>query len=285
VEIEPGDTVVFATLDSGWGSTDADSGARRRFDPRDPELDNGHALIGPIAVHGARAGMTLSVAIDELRVGTYGYTSAGGWPAWLNQRLSVDTGETRSLAWTLDPDENTGCDQHGRTVRLRPFLGVIGMPPPEPGIHSTGPPRIWGGNLDCTELLAGTTLFLPIPVDGALLSAGDGHARQGDGEISQLAIECPFERAQLTIGVRDDFVLDTPVAWTPEAWVVLGVGDDLDDAAVRSIEGLLSLLEREHGLERLDALALSSVVADLRVTQLVNGTKGVHAVLRHDAWA
>jgi acetamidase/formamidase len=284
VELEPGDSVGFATLDSGWGSAAGGASTRTRFEPRDPKLDNGHALVGPIAVRGARAGMTLSVRVDELRVGTYGYTDAGGWPAWLNTRLGVDSGGTHSLKWELDPAENTGRDQHGRTVDLHPFLGVIGMPPPEPGVHSTVMPRVWGGNLDCALLVAGTTLFLPVPVDGALLSAGDGHARQGDGEVSQLAIECPLARVRLTLDLRDDFLLKTPVIWTPEAWVVLGLGEDLDDAAVSSVESLLDLMEREYNLERLDALALASVVADLRVTQLVNETKGVHAVLRHNAW-
>ena len=77
------------------------------------------------------------------------------------------------------------------------------MPPPEPGVHPTAPPRRWGGNIDCKELVAGTTLFLPIPVDGALFSAGDGHARQGDGEVSQTAIECPLDRLELTLSVAD----------------------------------------------------------------------------------
>ena len=111
------------------------------------------------------------------------------------------------------------------------------MPPDEPGIHSTAPPRSCGGNIDCKELVAGTTLFLPIPVDGALLSAGDGHAAQGDGEVSQLAIEAPVERAQLTLSVRDDLALRDPIAWTPEAWLTFGFDEDLDEAAAIAIEG------------------------------------------------
>ncbi len=140
-----------------------------------------------------------------------------------------------------------------------------------------------GGNIDCKELVAGTTLFLPIAVDGALLSAGDGHAAQGDGEISQLAIEAPVERARLTISVRDDLPLTTPIAWTPEAWLTFGFDEDLDEAAAIAIDALLELMGRELGLERREALAFASVVADLRVTQLVNGAKGVHAVLPHGA--
>jgi acetamidase/formamidase len=157
------------------------------------------------------------------------------------------------------------------------------MPPPKPGIHPTGPPRAWGGNLDCKELVAGTTLFLPIPVDGALFSAGDGHARQGDGEVSSTAIECPLERAQLSLSLRDDLKLAAPVARTPDSWLAFGLGEDLDEAAANATESMLELMERELGLERRDALALASVVVDLRVTQVVNGVLGVHAVLRDDA--
>ena len=150
-------------------------------------------------------------------------------------------------------------------------------------MHSTTPPRIWGGNIDCKELVAGTTLFLPIPIDGALFSAGDGHARQGDGEVSQTAIECPLERLELTLSVEDGSELNTPIAWTPDAWLTFGFYEDLDEAAAAATDAMLALMRRELDLERVDALALASVVVDLRVTQLVNGVKGVHAVLRHDA--
>jgi acetamidase/formamidase len=159
----------------------------------------------------------------------------------------------------------------------------MGMPPAEPGVHSTSPPRPCGGNLDCTELVEGATLFLPIAVDGALFSAGDGHARQGDGEVCQIAIECPMERVELTLGLRDDLPLTGPVVRTREAWVTLGVDEDLDEAAALAVESMLARMERELSLERRDAYALASVVVDLRVTQVVNGVKGVHAVLRDDA--
>jgi acetamidase/formamidase len=157
------------------------------------------------------------------------------------------------------------------------------MPPPEPGVHATGPPRAWGGNLDCKELVAGTTLYLPVPVDGALFSAGDGHARQGDGEVSSTAIECPLERAELSLTLREDFELRTPLARTRDSWIALGLGGSLDEAAANATDAMLALMERELGLERRDALALASVVVDLRVTQVVNGVLGVHAVLRDDA--
>ena len=183
------------------------------------------------------------------------------------------------LVWELDADAGVARGRGGRELRLSPFLGVLGMPPDEPGVHGTGPPRRSGGNLDCKELVAGATLFLPIPVDGALFSAGDGHALQGDGEVSSTAIECPLERAELTLTVRDDLELSGPVARTERAWLTLGLGESLDEAMADAVGAMLDLLAREHGLERRDALALASLVVDLRVTQVVNGVVGVHAVL------
>lgn len=284
-EVRPGDVIRFATLDAGWGLEPPreDGSQRERFSPLDEELDAGHALIGPVAVLGAVAGQTLAVGIEEVRVGPFGLSVAGGWSTPLNDRLGVGEGESRVLAWELDADGAVGRDREGREVSLAPFLGVLGMPPPQPGIHPTGPPRAWGGNLDCKELVVGTTLFLPIPVDGALFSAGDGHARQGDGEVSSTAIECPLERAQLSLSLRDDFELAAPIARTRDSWLAYGLGESLDEAAGNAVEGLLRLMERELGLERRDALALASVVVDLRITQVVNGVQGVHAVLHDDA--
>jgi acetamidase/formamidase len=279
--VDSGDSIAFACLHAGWrGASNEPFEERRR---KDDELDAGHALIGPVEVRGTRAGQTLEVGIEEVRIGPWGVTEAGGWSTPLNERLGVAGGETAVLEWELDAGGATGRDQQGRTVALRPFLGVIGMPPDEPGIHSTAPPRASGGNIDCKELVAGTTLFLPIPVDRALVSAGDGHAAQGDGEVSQLAIEAPLDRAVLTLSLRDDLELEAPIAWTPEAWLTFGFDEDLDEAAALAIDAMLELMGREHGLERREALALASVVVDLRVTQMVNGVRGIHARLAHDA--
>jgi acetamidase/formamidase len=277
--IDSGDSIAFACLNAGWRGED-----RERFGERRPEgdpLDDGHALVGPVEVREARAGQTLEIRIEEVSIGPWGLTAGGGWHTPLNERLGVDQGDILELNWELDA--GVGRYQDGRSVALSPFLGVIGMPPDEPGVHSTAPPRPCGGNIDCKELVAGTTLFLPISVDGALLSAGDGHAAQGDGEVAQLAIEAPVERAQLTLVVRDDIRLEWPIAWTPDAWLAFGFDEDLDEAAAIAIEGMLDLMGRELGLERREALALASVVVDLRVTQLVNGARGVHARIAHDA--
>jgi acetamidase/formamidase len=200
----------------------------------------------------------------------------------LNERLGLTSGGV-SLEWSLDRDAGLGRDERGHEVDLSPFLGVLGMPPPGPGVHSTVPPRRWGGNIDCKELLAGTRLYLPIPVAGALFSAGDGHARQGDGEVSQIAIECPLERAELKLSVVDDLELESPIAWTNEGWLTFGFDEDLDEAVAIAVDGMLELMGREHGLERAEALALASLVVDVRVTQVVNQVRGAHAVLPHDA--
>jgi acetamidase/formamidase len=255
--VDPGEPVVFQARNAGW-----------YWDP-DDEPDRpqgaGHALEGPFEVRGARAGQTLVVHIEEVTPREWGVTWADGAP----------------FHWRLDGDAWRLSDHR---VPSAPFLGVIGMPPPEPGEHSTIPPRRWGGNIDCKELVAGTTLYLPIPVDGALVMAGDGHGAQGDGEVSGTAIECPLERAQLRFELSD-LELQSPVARIPAdlgggAWLAFGFDEDLGAAADQALATMLDLIERERGMPRALALALSSVAVDLRVTQIVNQVKGVHAVLR-----
>ena len=257
--VDPGDSVAFSVPNAAWRV-----GRNEPFAPRDPELDTGHALAGPIEVRGARAGQVLAVTIDAVVPVTWGVTFGGG----------------NRLDWELEGDVGRA---GGRAVRLAPFLGVLGMPPAEAGVHSTIPPRRCGGNIDCKELVAGTTLYLPIPVDGARFSAGDGHAAQGDGEVSGTAIEAPVA-AQLTLDVREDLELEWPIARVDGAWLTFGFDEHLGRAAKIAVDGMLDLMVREHGLDRNDALAFASVVVDLRVTQVVNQVLGVHAVLRDDAF-
>jgi acetamidase/formamidase len=285
LELDSGESFAFSTLDAGWGLEPprADGSQRDRFEPRDPKLDAGHALIGPVAVRGARAGQVLEVGIDSVRVGPFGLTVAGGWSSFMNDGLDVAEGESAVLAWELDAEAGIGRDRAGREVRLSPFLGVLGMPPDEPGIHPTGPPRFCGGNLDCKELVAGTTLYLPIPVEGALFSAGDGHAAQGDGEVSGTAIETPT-RAQLTLDLLDDLVLEWPIARIDGAWLTFGFDEHLGRAASIAVDGMLALMARELGVTGGDARVLASVGVDLHITQVVNEALGVHAELRDDAF-
>jgi acetamidase/formamidase len=224
--------------------------------------------------------MTLGVHIGNIRPGTWGFTAVGGWPHYINERLGV-ANEGTFLLWTLDPDAMQGHNQYGQSVALRSFLGIMGMPPAASGLHSTVPPRPTGGNLDCKELVAGSILYLPIAVPGGLFSVGDGHARQGDGEVCVTAIECPIESAEVTFSLLPETHLAMPRAHTPLGWITFGLHEDLNEAAIVALEGMVELLGELHGLDRCQALAMASIVVDLRVTQIVNQVKGVHAVLPH----
>lgn len=284
--IDSGDTVQFRTLDAGWGLEPPTSGgaARKKFTPRDPKRDpdSGHALSGPIAIREARAGMTLEIRIDAIEPGEWGFTFAGGWFNDINPRLNIPD-KDHVLVWSLDIASGTGRDQYGRELALHPFMGIMGMPPDLPGLHSTVPPRFCGGNMDCKELTAGSVLYLPIAVEGALFSVGDGHARQGDGEISSQGIECPMERVELTFFLRDDVSISTPRAETPNGWITLGFATDLDQAMLNATNAMLDWMIELYGIDRTLALAYASLVVDLRVTQIVNHVRGVHAVLLHNA--
>jgi acetamidase/formamidase len=167
----------------------------------------------------------------------------------------------------------------GMRLALRPFMGVMGNAPAAPGPHSTTPPRAVGGNLDCAELVAGSTLFLPVEVDGALFSVGDGHAVQADGEVGQTAIECPMREVELTLTARPDLHLEAPEASTPAGYVTMGFGDTLDEATDVALNHMLDYLCRTYSIGRTQALALSSLVVHMRITQIVNTVVGVHALL------
>ncbi|MFC5404732.1 acetamidase/formamidase family protein [Cohnella soli] len=280
--INDGDSVRFQTLDGGWGS-DIDGKRTKKF----LRYENaGHALIGPIKINGAKQGMVLEVEINEIIPGSYGFTSAGQWPNWQNIKTNLTGYDEITLDWRLDKKNMVGqCEVNGRifTVALKPFLGIMGMPPDEEGIHSTSPPRNCGGNIDCKELVKGSVLYLPISVDGAFFAAGDGHAAQGDGEVSCQAIECPMELIDLTFHLRNDLQIKTPRANTPSGWITFGFHEDLNEATVIALNEMLNLLGELYGLNRVEAMALGSSVIDLRITQIVNGVKGVHACLPHGA--
>lgn len=283
--IDSGETVVYRTLDAGWGleAPHLDGSPHSKFEPRDAELDRGHAMCGPIAIRGAEPGMTLEIEIGELRTGPYGFNGAGGWDSPLNRRLGIHEGARTLLQWSLDPDAGLARDQYGREVALRPFFGVMGMPPDEPGVLPTAPPRNTGGNIDCKDLITGSRLFLPIAVTGGLVSVGDGHGRQGDGESSTTAIECPMERAELTFRLHPELRLTSPRAETAEGTVTFGFDQDLDEAMALALDAMLRLIGERHGIEYREALAYASLLVDLRITQVVNGVRGVHAVLPHGA--
>ena len=282
--IVSGDSVRFSVPDAAWGVGQT-YGERKKPYARRDKLDRGHALVGPIAVENAERGMTLQIHFNRIIPGSYGFTSAGQYPNWQNQKLKLTDEREITLDWALGPEKTKGsCQIDGRTytVPLRPFMGIVGMPPEDTGIHSTWPPRFCGGNLDCKELVSGSTLFLPVPVDGAYLAIGDGHAAQGDGEVSCQAIECLMEEVEVTIHLLQDMHLKYPRANTPAGWLTFGFHEDLNEATVQALDGMLDLMGELYGLNRVEAMGLGSSVIDLRITQIVNGVKGVHACLPHD---
>ncbi|MCO4768624.1 MAG: acetamidase/formamidase family protein [Deltaproteobacteria bacterium] len=284
--VDSGDTVEVAVPDAGWHTFEQERPLS--FEgmvklPWEQPGVVGHCLIGPIAVRGAKAGMALEIRIDEVVPGSWGWGAGGGWDSPLNAALGLGEGaESCRIMWDLDRAAGLASNDFGDRVKLRPFPGVVGMPPPARGSHSTIPPRRWGGNLDCRELIAGASLFLPVPVDGGLLSLGDGHGTQGDGELSGIAIECPMEKLVVTLTLHPELSLSHPRAVTPAGRITFGVAPTLDRAASIAVDGMLSWMGEIWGLTRSRALALASLAVDLRVTQAVNGVLGAHAVLVED---
>ena len=282
--VDSGDSVQMSFPDAGWHCLSQahplDYESMQKVD-YEPEGSVGHCLVGPIWVRGAEPGMVLEIAIDRVDPGTWGWGAAGGWDTSLNAALGLGEGtEECRLVWELDGAHAR--NQFGDVVTLRPFPGVIGMPPPAPGAHSTIPPRRWGGNLDCRELIAGARLFLPIPVRGGLVSLGDGHGAQGDGELSGIAIECPLSRLDVTLTLHPDLRLSHPRAETALGPTAFGVAPSLDRATAIAVDGMVGWMSDRWGIPRTRALALASLVVDVRVTQVVNGVVGVHAVLVED---
>lgn len=288
LSIQSGDTVRARTLDAAWAVEwrKEPYGPRVRFPEFNPETDAGHALIGPIYIEGAKPGHVLEIKLNEITPGPCGWSSAGGFNSYWNRRMGLVEAKEVLLDWALDKERMVARSLFGnfdQEIAIRPFLGILGLAPAEPGLHSTQPPRRCGGNLDCKELVPGSTLYLPIEVEGGYFYFGDGHAAQGDGEVSGPALECPMERVDLTLTVRDDMRLKLPRAKTPIGWITFGLHEDLDEAMWLALENMLDLMQELYGLSRTEAYTLASLTVDLRVTQVVNVTKGVHAVLPYGA--
>ena len=272
--VDPGDTVVARSLDAaGFLERQRTPGEER---PRMFDGRRGHCLTGPIAVRGAEPGDVLAVHIVSADPGEWGWTTAGAKDNALNRALGL-TGAPTWLLWEIDADAGTATDDRGHTVRISPFLGVIGMPPDERGRHSTITPRAaGGGNIDCRDLTAGATLFLPVTVPGALVHLGDGHAAQGDGEVSQTAIETSLRgRVQLT--VRKGMTLSWPRAETATDYISMGTDEDLKVATTIAIQEMVDFLASTKGLSKHEAYQLVSIAGHVAVTQLVDRpVYGVH---------
>ena len=235
-----------------------------------------HILTGPVAVRGAKPGQVLQVDIEVIEpFYDWGYNSVRP----LAGALPDDFPEKGTIHIVLDRSKKSWRLPWGQEVPLAPFFGVMGVaPPPSWGVISTLPPRRNGGNLDNKELVAGTTLYLPILVDGALFSVGDGHGVQGDGEVSINAVETGLI-GTFRLTVRDDMRLEWPIAETPTHMLTMAFDPDLDDCTVIALRQMLDLICARAGLDRYQAYTLASLAADLRVTQVVNGNKGIHVML------
>jgi acetamidase/formamidase len=279
--VAPGDTLIVESLDArGYLEPQTVPGEAR---PRMFGDRRGLCLAGPIGVRSALPGQVLAVEILSMRPGPWGWTLAAAFDNRLTRRLGVADGPPAWLLWEIDADEASAVDHLGHEVALSPFLGAIGLPPEQPGPHSTLPPRAeGGGNIDCRELVAGSTLYLPVTVPDALLCLGDGHAAQGDGEVGGSAIECP-----MTTEVRLHLVNNPPVpgihATTPAGLVTFGFDRDLNIAMGDAVDAMVGWMQQVYELDKPTALALASVVVRLRVTQVANDVWGVHAMLPNGA--
>ena len=236
----------------------------------------GHMCTGPVAVRGAKPGSVLQVEIQSIELHyDWGYTFC----APLKGALPEEVEERHLIHIPLDRERMTGRLPWGLELPLRPFFGVMAVaPPPGWGMISTLPPRRNGGNLDNKELVAGTTLYLPVHVEGANFSVGDGHGVQGDGEVCVTAIETGLI-GTFRLTVRDDMTLGWPQAETPDAVITMAFDPDLDGCARTALRLMIDLIVARTGLTRPEAYMLCSLQADLRITQLVNGNNGVHCVL------
>ena len=236
-----------------------------------------HVLTGPIFVEGAGAGDTLEVRILRIKLGSpYAYNS-------FSPRSGVLAGDdfaTGALKIIpFDLERNVAKFAGNIEIPLRPFFGSMGVAPPEAaGRINSAPPGIHAGNLDNKDLVEGTKLFIPVHVAGALFEVGDGHAGQGNGEVDITALETFLEGAFQFV-VRKDMHLKWPRAETPTHFITMGLHEDLTEALKTAVRESIDFLVTEKHLSREDAYMLSSVAVDFNVTQAVDGTKGVHAMI------
>jgi acetamidase/formamidase len=236
----------------------------------------GHILTGPIYIEGAEPGDTLEVRIQAIKLGLpYGYT--GFVPK--RGALPEDFERTRMKIIRLDDKRMVGRFSNEIEIPLRPFFGCLGVaPPPGSGRVSSGPPGVHAGNLDNKELVAGTTLFIPVHAAGALFAAGDGHAAQGNGEVCLTAIETSL-RGTFQFVVRKDLKLRWPRAETPTHHIVMGLDPDLAKATKLAVREAIDFLVTQKNLTSDDAYMLTSLAVDFSITQLVDGTLGVHGMI------
>jgi acetamidase/formamidase len=233
----------------------------------------GHILTGPIYVESADSGDVLEVRIQSITLPiAYGYNGCNGF---IRELCEVKGGRLI----TMDRKKMSAEVAPGIVVPLRPFFGSMGVAPaPALGRVSGTPPSRHAGNLDNKELVAGTTLYIPVFVKGALLEIGDGHAAQGDGEVDQTAIETNL-RGRIQVVVRKDMKLEWPRVETPTHWITMGTDTSLVVATKTAIKEMVKFLQETKGITQTQAYQAASMAADLRFTQVVDGNLGVHMMI------
>ena len=277
--VDPGDTVTVDTVSGGRVEV-ADTTIMRPdhleiVEKLRPVLGP-HILTGPIAVRGAEAGDALEVRIKAIELSV-----DWGWNVIrpLKGTLPEDFPAFRRRVIPIDRKAMTATLPWGPTLPLRPFFGILATAPrPEYGTISSIEPREFGGNIDNKELVPGSSLFLPVFVPGANFSAGDGHAVQGDGEVCLTALEtCLTGTFELVLHKR--MTLAFPRAVTPTHYIAMGMDPDLDDAARQALRDMIAWLAQLKGWTPEEAYVFCSLACDLHVTQLVDGNKGIHAMV------
>src|SRR6185295_8133607 len=236
----------------------------------------GHILTGPIYVEGAEPGDVLEVRIKTIKLAIpYAYNSFGPRSGFIPE--DFQTSKTKIIP--LDEKKMVAHFAEGIEIPLRPFFGSMGVAPPESmGKVNSAPPGIHAGNLDNKELVAGTTLFIPVHIAGALFEVGDGHAGQGNGEVDITALETSLV-GTFEFRVRKDLHLKAPRGETPTHFISMGLNPDLTEALKMAVREAIDFLVTEKHLSREDAYMLCSAGVDFNVTQAVDGTKGVHAMI------
>jgi acetamidase/formamidase len=225
-------------------------------------------------VEGAMPGDVLEVEIVDIRLRSpYGWMMIQKGAGVLPEEFPY----LREKLVRLDEQNKTAEFAPGIRIPVRPFFGTLGVAPPQ-GRASSGPPGYYAGNLDNKWLVAGTKIYIPVQVPGALFSVGDGHAAQGDGEVCVTAIETNLTGV-FRFTVRKNSKLRWPRAETPTQIITMGLNEDLNEAARQAAREMIDYLMSDRGLSRDDAYMLTSAAVDLHVTQLVDGVKGVHATL------
>lgn len=237
-----------------------------------------HTMTGPVYIKGAAPGDVLEVRIKKIALIPCGVNYH--FPVLPRSRGRSEesyAGQIKSLTFDLEKMETVFGP--GVIIPLRPFFGVMGVAPKRGEKRPAAIPEYFGGNIDNKELVTGTTLYLPVQVEGALFSCGDVHAAQGDGEVSGTAIETAAAEALLQFFVRKDIKIERPLAETPTHWITMGFHQGLDEAMRMALQDAVRFLCWNKGLTPDDALALASLAVDFRVTQIVDGNKGIHAMI------